>query len=296
MTLQPTLFMRIHKTAGEALATQVSERLPAHEICPEQFEWRVRTLSSADLRKFSFFQGHISPSTLSAVFAPLRVFTMLRQPKERLLSCFFYWKEGSKFASSPFFDTIAELSLIEFLSSKEPIIRRATWNVQARLLAGGQFGGVDPLRQNVFGPWLGEADLASEAVRALEQFAFVGTTENYHKSLQSAYSLLALGDPPLPRKLNVTSARTVSYPDLLQIPQIADLLEQLTQADQIVYNAACRRLERQSTGRRSAGMPRRRARSTVPRLHMLRNVYWRLTVEDSQNTRIPNQMRLQPQR
>jgi hypothetical protein len=244
MTHQPTLFMRIHKTAGEALAKQISERLPAHEICPEQFEWQVRARSAADLQKFSFFQGHISPSTLSAVFAPLRVFTMLREPKERLLSCFFYWKEGSKFARSAFFDTIAKLSLVDFLGSEELIIRRATWNVQARLLAGGQFGGADPLRHNVYGPWLGESDLACEAVRALERFAFVGITENYQRSLQGAYSLLALGDPPLTQKFNVTSARTANYSDLLQIPQIADLLSQLTHADQIVYEAACRRLER----------------------------------------------------
>ena len=34
MARQPMLFMRIHKTAGEALAKQVCDRLPADAICP----------------------------------------------------------------------------------------------------------------------------------------------------------------------------------------------------------------------------------------------------------------------
>ena len=239
---QPTLFMRIHKTAGEALAKQVCDRLPANTICPAEFEWQVRNLPLADLHQFSFFQGHISPSSLSAVFDPLRVFTMLRAPRERLLSCFFYWKEGSKSARTEFFDAIAKLSLAEFLRSEDPIIRRATWNVQARLLAGGQFGGVDQLRQNVFGPWLDESNLAAEAVRALDRFAFVGVAERYEVSLHRAYALLELGEPPPPERFNVTSAKPARYKELLATPEISDALSRLIGADQIVYDAVCRRL------------------------------------------------------
>jgi len=243
MACQPTLFMRIHKTAGEALAKQVRDRLPKDTVCPAEFEWRVRGLTLAELRQFSFFQGHISPSALSTVFTPLRVFTMLREPKERLLSCFYYWKEGAKNANNEFFDTIASMSLLEFLRSEEPIIRRATWNVQARLLAGGQFGGINQHRQSVFGPWLTEPELAAAAVRALERFAFVGITERYQTSLQKAYALLVLGEPPPPERINVTESRPVSYDRLLAIPEIADALAQLTGADQIIYDAAFRKLD-----------------------------------------------------
>lgn len=242
MILQPTLFMRMHKTAGEALAKQICDRLPADTVCPLNFEWQVRNLPLAELRRFNFFQGHISPSSLSAACSPLRVFTILRAPGERLLSCFFYWKEGSKRARTEFFDMIASMSLIDFLRSDEPIIRRAIWNVQARLLTGAQFGGVDSLRQNVFGPWLAETDLAVEAVRALDRFAFVGVAEKYETSLHKAHALLELGEPPPPETINVTSARPVSYSALLANPDITDALSPLTWADQIVYDAACRKL------------------------------------------------------
>jgi hypothetical protein len=248
MADQPTLFMRIHKTAGESLAKQICDRLSPDTVCPEEFEWRVRNLPLTELRQFSFFQGHISPSTLSAAFIPLRVITMLRAPRERLISCFFYWKEGSKHARSEFFDAIAGLSLVEFLRSEDLIIRRATWNVQARLLAGGQFGGVDWQRQNVFGPWLGGSDLATEAVCALDRFAFVGICERYEASLRGVYALLELGEPPLPERLNVTSSRRPGYDELLAIPEIADSLARLTEADQIVYDEACRRLDRDTSG------------------------------------------------
>ena len=239
----PTLFMRIHKTAGEALTQQICDRLPAESICPEEFEWQVRELPFAELRQFSFFQGHISPSALSAAFTQLRAFTMLRDPRERLLSCFFYWKEGSKIASNAFFDAIAPLSLLEFLCSEEPIVRRVTWNVQARLLAGGQFGGADHIRQNVFGPWLAERDLAAEAVRAMDRFAFIGVAERYEIALQKAYALLDLGEPPPPLRVNATASRPDSYDALLADPEIADALSRLTEADRVVYEAACRRLD-----------------------------------------------------
>jgi hypothetical protein len=236
MLYQPTLFMRIHKTAGEALAKQIRDRLPPDSVCPDQFEWQVRSLPLATLRRFSFFQGHISPSALSTSVARLRVFTMLRAPRERLLSCFFYWKLKSQFGKGEFFEAIAPLSLIEFLRSEDPIIRRSTWNVQARLLAGGQFGGVDQQRQNVFGPWLAEPDLAADALRALQRFAFVGVAEQYELSLHRAYSLLALGEPPAPEQINVTSSRPASYESLMADPEIVDALSRLTWADQIVYD------------------------------------------------------------
>ncbi len=251
MARYPALFMRIHKTAGEALVKQICDRLPADAVCPEEFEWQVRGLAAADLRRFSFFQGHISPASLSAVFMPLRVFTMLRSPRERLLSCFFYWKEGSKHARTKFFDALASMSLLDFLSSDDPLIRRVTWNVQARLLAGGQFGGVDEQRQAVFGPWLPEADLAETAIRALDRLAFVGTAERYELTLRMAYELLELGDPPLPERINVTATRPVSYNALLAVPPINDALSRLTAVDQVVYDEVRMRLDRMETGEAS---------------------------------------------
>jgi hypothetical protein len=248
MARHPTLFMRIHKTAGEALAKQVLDRLSAEVACTQQFEWEVRSLALADLKRFTFFQGHISPSLLMDAFPDLQVFTMVRSPKERLLSCFFYWKEGSKHARTEFFDTIAGMSLLDFLSSDMPVIRRATWNVQARLLAGGQFGGIDTLRQNVFGPWIGVDDLAGEAVRALDRYAFVGVTEDYTTSLRLAYALLELGEPPPPERINVTHSGRGSYAELLSDSEIAEALASLTQADEVIYETACRRLCAQSSG------------------------------------------------
>ena len=237
MDRQPTLFMRIHKTASEALAKQVCERLPVGAVCPEEFEWKIRNLPPAELSSFSFFHGHISPSVFSPTFTSLRVFTMLREPRERLLSCFFYWKAGSKQASSEFFDAIGPMSLLEFLQSTNQIIRRVTWNVQARLLAGGHFGRADHHRQGVFGPWLTASSLAEEAVSALDRFVFIGTAERYETSLRKVYELLELGEPPPPERYNVTPGKPIAYQELLAQPEIADALSRLTEADQMVYDA-----------------------------------------------------------
>ena len=231
------LFMRIHKTAGEALAKQISDHLPAGAVFPGKFDWQVRATPAAELRRHRFFEGHITPSSLSALSAQVTVFTMLRDPRERLLSCFYYWKQGARHTKGEFFEAMAPLSLLDFLRSEDPIIRRVTWNVQARLLAGGQFGGVDHQRQAVFGPWLDETALAGEALRALDRFAFVGTTEQYDESLKRAFALLKLGEPPPPERINVTAARPASYARVMACPQVAQALGALTEVDQIVYDA-----------------------------------------------------------
>jgi hypothetical protein len=110
------------------------------------------------------------------------------------------------------------------------------------LLAGGQFGGADHLRQNVFGPWTADSDLAGEAVRALDRFALVGIAENYEATLSGVFTLLGLGEPPRPEIINVTVAKPVSYQELLAMPEICDALSRLTWADQIAYDAASSKL------------------------------------------------------
>jgi hypothetical protein len=174
MLHQPTLFMRIHKTAGEALAKQIRDRLPA-EAFVEQFEWQVRSLPLTTLRQFSFFQGHISPSALSTTFAPLRVFTILRAPMERLLSCFFYWKQGANSAKANSSRRSRHCHcLISAFGGPDPSTRHVEC---AGPIAGRwQFGGADHQRQNVFGPWLSSP--GGRSLRALPRFAFVGVAES----------------------------------------------------------------------------------------------------------------------
>ena len=144
------------------------------------------------------------------------------------------------------FSTRSPSCRLPILSSEDPAIRRATWNVQARLLAGGQFGDLDALRQNVFGPWLTDSNLASEAVRALDRFALVGVAERYRTTLHRAYALLDLGAPPPPEQVNVTPTKPATYRELELTPEIAGALSRLTWADQIVYDAACQRLDDQA--------------------------------------------------
>jgi hypothetical protein len=239
--MQATLFMRIHKTASEALAKQICDRLRPAIMCPDAFEWQIRRRTASELRTFSFFHGHISPTSLSVAFGSLRAFTMLRDPRERLLSCFFFWKGRSLGEQGEFFNRMASLSLLEFLRSREPVVYRATYNVQAKLLAGGQFGATDEQRQNVFGPRIEEDELEAEALRGLDRFAFVGLAERYAISLAHVYALLGLGAPPPPEQLNVTQTRPDSYTDLLADPQIDDALSQLTRVDQVIYETARRR-------------------------------------------------------
>jgi hypothetical protein len=79
-------FLHIRKTAGTALTRLLFQGLPAHVVCPYAFEWQVRQRDPAGIRRLSIFCGHISVVALPFEPSELTRFSMLREPRVRLLS------------------------------------------------------------------------------------------------------------------------------------------------------------------------------------------------------------------
>ncbi len=249
------LFLHIHKTAGTSLKQQLLQSVPVHAVCPYPFEWQVRQLDRATLNRFAFFFGHITPSALPFPSSELTRITMLREPKRRLLSAFAFWKQiAPRNQQIEFFRAIAPLSLLQFLRHESPIIRRATWNVQARLLAGGSFGPSDDLRTNVFGPDIEPGALGDLAQEKLDGFALVGAVERYSESLCLARQLLGLGGSLLPEVHNRSGATDQHYAQIMANSDIAEALHELTDIDCRVHAAALRRLEKQAKQMRASNV------------------------------------------
>jgi hypothetical protein len=243
----PTLFIHIHKTAGTSLLQQLADEVGREHICPHPFEWQIRMTPKIELAKYRIYAGHLSASALQFVVGDLQCITMLREPRVRLLSAYFYWKSQS--GSQPrhaFYERIAQMSLMDFLTDDDPIIVRATWNVQARIVAGGQFGGMNDHRTNIFGPDLSPAELAVAAVERLGRFRLVGITERYAESVALLFRLFDL-DPGRARTLHTLNFREpgVSYSELLGDPMIAAALKHRTEIDTLVYEKACEVLSHQ---------------------------------------------------
>ena len=230
------LISRIHKTASTAFASQITEAYGLDRLCPITFEWELSRWDSDRLAAYSIFQGHISVSAMRMRFPDIRAVTMLREPRRRILSAYYFWKRiADNYQESAFFRAIKPMSLLDFLQSRDPLIYSSIYNVQSRLLAGGNFGSCNHTRTNVIGPDLPDDEVFDMAVNCEGRFAFVGSADHYQISLNSAFCLMEL--PPAKNVLmtNVNPDGNARYQQNLENQSIREALEALVVVDDLVY-------------------------------------------------------------
>ena len=89
---QPRLvFMHIEKCGGTTLHAMLASQFAPELICPERHEtigdWTINELAN-----YQLFSGHFDLACCRAIPGTLRTVTMLREPKARLLSLYYFWK------------------------------------------------------------------------------------------------------------------------------------------------------------------------------------------------------------
>jgi hypothetical protein len=133
-----TVFLHIAKTAGTTLHRLLCANFEPAEICPERLS--LKHLRPDDLSRFHLFSGHYQWDDVCAVPDPKRVVTVLREPRERILSLYYFWRSHT-WEHIDRHDLIGPRaartrSLLEFLHSPESILREAIDNCFARSLVG----------------------------------------------------------------------------------------------------------------------------------------------------------------
>ncbi|MCL7980769.1 MAG: hypothetical protein M8865_12805, partial [marine benthic group bacterium] len=134
----PRVFLlRAHKTAGQSFNLSLSRAFRDSEISPGHFTWQLVNVDADAARRYRYFQGHVGRPTADRVAPEARLVTMLRDPVARLTSSYFYWRSQAKRVENWNAHRIAErlqsMTLLEYVASDDPVIRRSSWNVQARL-------------------------------------------------------------------------------------------------------------------------------------------------------------------
>lgn len=71
------------------MLSALSAHFPEHKICPERLNG-LGDWPSAKLSEYDLFAGHFVFDALSLVPDPKVTFTMLREPKARMLSWYYY--------------------------------------------------------------------------------------------------------------------------------------------------------------------------------------------------------------
>lgn len=134
------VFLHLPKTGGTTLHHHFSAAFSEEETCPERFS-NLQLIPPETLARYRYFSGHFNYEQVRMIPGPAYVVTVLRDPFERILSTYYFWKRHrpevvrSHNLAGP--AAARATDLLGFLKSTDPAVRDAIENTMARYLAGG---------------------------------------------------------------------------------------------------------------------------------------------------------------
>ena len=90
------IFLHIPKTAGQSVHSFLVHLFGQGAIAPARVNEQLIQLSIPQIRKYSVFSGHMDWAMLDCVERPRFVFTILREPTDRILSFYYYLRSEAK--------------------------------------------------------------------------------------------------------------------------------------------------------------------------------------------------------
>jgi hypothetical protein len=239
-------FLHLEKTAGMAVLDVLTARFHPMQIDPDPrrtYPPHILTPLPPSLidpvKRYALVWGHYDLPSIRRLGNDRFVFTMLREPRARVLSLYRYWRSvaaqdvGWAGANAPVL-AAQRLSLLDFLQSDDPAITDYIDNFYVRRLTGAYASchAADPLR----------TDPVHHLGRALDGLAsldFVGLTEDTDAAVQALAARLGFPTPAATPRVNVT--RGDGNAAETRLPAVQAALDRLTGLDSMVYEAARRR-------------------------------------------------------
>ena len=94
------IFLHIPKTAGQSVHEFLLANFDRESVCPARVNEQLKLLSAEELNRYQVFSGHFDWSAFDRLEGERFVFTVLRDPMERLLSFYFYLREQAELFAS----------------------------------------------------------------------------------------------------------------------------------------------------------------------------------------------------
>jgi hypothetical protein len=241
------VFLHLPKTGGSTLHELFSAHFAPEEICPQRHS-NLRAYSVDELRQWRFFSGHFDADEIRRIPRPLFVVTVLRDPIERLLSLYYFWKRHTdefinKF-SADFLRMTKDGTLLDFLRNSHPMILHAAHNAMVRQLAGAvktTASGYGLMKSGETAESVTEAQLMSLALKNLLSFDVVGNTSELSLVYERVASVFGMKSYPSIPKINtredVDEHVGPVTPEPIT-PEIQALLEEKTRLDRMLYQLA----------------------------------------------------------
>ena len=246
VAMRPVAFLHIPKCAGTAVTRALASLFTPSEICPEWTQ-RLHEMPPEELARYRLVSGHFYWDLAERLPASGFVFTFLREPRERLLSLYYYFRcfpldtEGP--GRSRAMRKAKELLIRPFLMTDYLSVRNEVDNVITHRLAGLKY--LDNGRLTI-----GDDEAVGLAVEHLGSMSAFGLVERYAESA----ALICRSGVNLPERLekanDLASLRETSGFEVVETQSIDEETEaeiqRCTRLDQRVYEWACLEFERRS--------------------------------------------------
>lgn len=241
-------FLHVEKCGGTTLHAMLSSQFAPDRICPERHEglgdWTINELAA-----FELFSGHFDLSLCRSIPGRVRIVTMLREPKARLLSLYHFWRAHRPHPDRDFYNLLLlarACTPLEFFA--HPVV---TGHLNIRNAVAGQLIRTrSAMLLEPDDPILADpAGALEQAWMALEGLAAFGILERFEMSRRLLNRTLGLDMPAIePRQVLADLVRTGG--DFLPVERappderLDALLTPLTEIDSALYRRAVALFER----------------------------------------------------
>ncbi|CUH42057.1 sulfotransferase family 2 domain-containing protein [Ruegeria atlantica] len=230
------VFLHLPKTGGTSLHHLLSQSFEQKEICPERYNF-LMSMNESDLSQYRFFSGHFSLKDVPLALRNQNVVSVFRDPKERLLSEFYYlrgltWdfveEHGIEHAA------IAKRSdLLTWLRGQDDI---------GTILRALAVPDIDQRGEEIF-----KSEAIESARRSMRSLTAIGIFELFDVTVAHIHATLGLKIPAKTTHMQITPGSgkvgVVSSPfdssaekRFERTPQIEEELDRLTELDRQLYD------------------------------------------------------------
>lgn len=234
-------FMHLPKTGGTSIHSMLTSVFEKDQVCPERFNG-FNAYTVDELAQYELFSAHMDFYSLTRIAQPAFTITLLREPKQRILSLYYFWKSqkhehierhnlaGPRFAKSH--------SLVEFLRDLPDKLAKDIDNTYVRNFLGRLVEspvGVFPIEDN---------DAVRVAMRNLMRIDTVSFLDDIETTTHEIFARLALPAPELLPKMRARENFGIDDPntEMVEDEELTDeidaLLNEYTRLDRRIYESA----------------------------------------------------------